>query len=239
MRLLKPAGSYLKRKVVESLILVLLFLIPFFVLFITSIDILPFYIDFGRYETPRGLFVILFFMMVLFSIRRFQIYRRGLRGEKAVATILSKNLNDEYSLLNDVTLTNMKNSDIDHIVIGPTGIFAVETKNYKGKIAYYGDDWEGVHGKPSVQARINAVKIREFLEDSPTLTPSQRFVEALVVIANRKAILIEKRSPDRVKVLRIDNLTDHIKNKTKKLSAQEIESIEHTITRALKNPPPL
>jgi uncharacterized integral membrane protein len=231
MRLLKPAGSYLKRKVFESLMLVLLFLVPFFVLFITSIDILPFYIDFGRYETPRGIFLVLFFMMGLFSIRRFQVYRKGLKGEEAVAKILSESLNDEYSLLNDVTLTNMKNSDIDHIVIGPTGVFAIETKNYRGKISYYGDDWEGVHGKPSVQARINAVKIHGFLEDSPTFTPSQKFVEGLVVFSDSQAVLIEKKPPDRVKVLRINSLTDYIVNKPKKFSAQEIESIEQTIKK--------
>ncbi|MCM2465955.1 nuclease-related domain-containing protein [Methanoculleus oceani] len=66
----------------------------------------------------------------------------GAIGEEAVITALSR-LPDEYHLFNDVNLRfhppihwremndYIKSSQIDHIVVGPTGLFVVETKNWK------------------------------------------------------------------------------------------------------------
>src|SRR2546426_10659207 len=84
--------------------------------------------------------------------------RKGLQGEERVAWELSY-LSDEFLLLNDVMLPGSK-GNIDHVVVGPTGVFIVETKNYSGKYVCYGDRWffQGIHQKynissVSVQAR--------------------------------------------------------------------------------------
>jgi len=48
-------------------------------------------------------------------------------------------LPDEYHVLDDVVLpTNRGTTQIDHIVVSKYGVFAIETKNYRGDI--YGDD---------------------------------------------------------------------------------------------------
>jgi len=66
----------------------------------------------------------------------------GAKGEEHVINVLSQ-LPDEYHILNDVKLyfnryiywrkrnEHIKTCQIDHIVIGPTGIFLLETKNWK------------------------------------------------------------------------------------------------------------
>jgi len=66
----------------------------------------------------------------------------GASGEELVIRVLSK-LPDAYHVLNDVNLhfsrgihwrernEYIKTSQIDHIVIGPTGVFLLETKNWK------------------------------------------------------------------------------------------------------------
>ena len=66
----------------------------------------------------------------------------GAEGEEHVISVLSQ-LPDDYHVLNDVNLRfngyiywrkgneHIKTCQIDHIVIGPTGIFLVETKNWK------------------------------------------------------------------------------------------------------------
>ena len=64
--------------------------------------------------------------------------QKGKRGEIRVHDILS-HLSDEYHILNDVVLkTERGTTQIDHIVVSRYGIFAIETKNYRGEI--YGDD---------------------------------------------------------------------------------------------------
>ncbi|MDP2797972.1 MAG: nuclease-related domain-containing protein [Methanoregula sp.] len=66
----------------------------------------------------------------------------GAKGEEHVISVLSQ-LPDEYHVLNDVNLISnkyiywkkrnehIKTCQIDHLVIGPTGIILLETKNWK------------------------------------------------------------------------------------------------------------
>ena len=64
--------------------------------------------------------------------------QKGKRGEMRVHDILLQ-LSDEYHLMDDVVLETEKGTtQIDHIVVSKYGIFAIETKNYRGEI--YGDD---------------------------------------------------------------------------------------------------
>ncbi|MBR6803481.1 MAG: NERD domain-containing protein [Paludibacteraceae bacterium] len=64
--------------------------------------------------------------------------QKGKRGERKVHKILS-HLPSDYYVMDDVLLKiGNSTTQIDHIVISRYGLFAIETKNYKGEI--YGDD---------------------------------------------------------------------------------------------------
>lgn len=66
----------------------------------------------------------------------------GAKGEEHIISVLSQ-LPDEFHILNDVNLhffdsiywrerrERIRNCQIDHLVIGPTGLFLLETKNWK------------------------------------------------------------------------------------------------------------
>ena len=63
---------------------------------------------------------------------------KGKEGETIVHNILSQ-LPEEYLVLDDIMLkTNRGTTQIDHIVVSKYGVFAIETKNYRGDI--YGND---------------------------------------------------------------------------------------------------
>jgi hypothetical protein len=61
-------------------------------------------------------------------------WRKGTLGECQVADLLSS-LSDEYSVINDVTTAS---GNFDHVVVGPTGVFAIETKNWRGLVSSTG-----------------------------------------------------------------------------------------------------
>jgi nuclease-like protein len=97
--------------------------------------------------------------------------RKGLEGEQSVASELSF-LSDEYLLLNDVMLPGAR-GNIDHVLVGPTGVFVFETKNYSGKYVCYGDRWflQGRRQKydvksVSLQAKNNADTLGGLLHTS-------------------------------------------------------------------------
>lgn len=56
--------------------------------------------------------------------------RSGIRGEERVAELLSELDRDGYRTLHDVDIGR---GNADHVVIGPTGVFVVETKRWRGR----------------------------------------------------------------------------------------------------------
>lgn len=57
-------------------------------------------------------------------------WRKGNVGQATVASIL-ESLPDNYVIFNDLRTLSGK---VDHLVIGPTGIFVIETKNWHGVV---------------------------------------------------------------------------------------------------------
>lgn len=86
--------------------------------------------------------VILYILLLIGFIILLRWYnspgRKGKRGEEKVSKTLLE-LSDDYHILNDIVFqTSNGTTQIDHIVVSKYGVFAIETKNYRGKI--YGDD---------------------------------------------------------------------------------------------------
>ena len=78
--------------------------------------------------------------MGLILFRQYSYYKQGYDGEKQVTKTLNSALNDEYHLINDVNLSDGQ-WNFDHVVLSPSEVFVIETKNNKGKITCDGDKW--------------------------------------------------------------------------------------------------
>lgn len=64
------------------------------------------------------------------GLRRVERFFKGARGEEKVANIL-RELPDAYHVFNDFAVGR---KHVDHVVVGPGGVFAVETKFWRGKV---------------------------------------------------------------------------------------------------------
>jgi len=178
------------------------------------------------------LFIIIF-PIGRFFLHRYKNFKKGLEGENMVATTL-KQLSDEYYLINDIKFPDSY-GNIDHIVLGPNGIFVIETKNYTGEIICNGDKWIRRYtngwsyenydiGSPSKQVKRNAWKIKELIEMAKILD-KPIWVEGIVVFTNPDVDLnIEAPT---VPILKLDELYYYIKNKGMeiKFSREEIKKI--------------
>jgi len=67
---------------------------------------------------------------LLAGLRHVERFFKGARGEEKVSGIL-ENLPDSYHVFNDFAVGN---SHVDHVVAGPGGVFAIETKFWNGKV---------------------------------------------------------------------------------------------------------
>ncbi len=138
MRKIKGSSSYLKNQVQKNLAKATLTALVFAAVFAFLIYRLLLTLQFDILEEAGLVFLIAPLVAFYFYLRNYYIYSGGWRGEKQVAKILTNNLNDDYYLLNDLYLRD-GGGDIDHIVLGPNGVFVLETKNWSGRISCKGD----------------------------------------------------------------------------------------------------
>ena len=67
---------------------------------------------------------------LMMGLKRVESFYKGARGEEKVSEIL-RSLPDAYHVFNDFTVGR---HHVDHVVAGPGGVFAIETKFWNGKV---------------------------------------------------------------------------------------------------------
>src|SRR5690554_1020770 len=83
---------------------------------------------------PIFLFGIVCMMFGVINYNKARVYESGLEGEARSEGVLS-GLPDSYYVFPSIDIEYQgKKSQIDHLVVGPTGVFVIESKNVKGCI---------------------------------------------------------------------------------------------------------
>ena len=70
--------------------------------------------------------------------RRAERYRRGAEGEEATGEALTGLVPTSWVVIHDVAWPGRKLANIDHVVIGPSGVFVIDSKNWSGQITVEG-----------------------------------------------------------------------------------------------------
>ncbi|MGI5428615.1 nuclease-related domain-containing protein [Streptomyces sp. CA-179760] len=93
-------------------------------------------------------------------------WRKGLAGERRVGSELNRLGRHGWRVLHSVPLANKV--DIDHLLIGPGGVFSINTKHHHKRAVWVGDDSVKVdHGKPvpyARKSRAEAKRVARVLE---------------------------------------------------------------------------
>ncbi len=157
----------------------------------------------------------LLFIASLFLFENYVTWGSGAEGEEKVAKYLGS-LDDSYYVIHDVVLPG-EVGNIDHIVLGPSGIFVIETKNHRGFITCSGDWWKqrkigrrgtpylGNIGNPSKQVKRKAVLLSKYIQNHFGVN---LFINGIVVFTNEEARL--RINNPTVAVLRPQELCDFI-----------------------------
>ncbi len=102
MKVLKKTGNYLRNKALRRLSVTIFLMAIFALVAVSEVPFSSIYVDMGRYEGIRALFLLILLFFAVVFYRSYAGYRRGSEGEKTVTKILTSALGDEYSLINDV-----------------------------------------------------------------------------------------------------------------------------------------
>lgn len=141
------------------------------------------------------------------------VWKAGGEGEAGVAQFLGRQLDDEWTLV--CGYSNAR-GEIDQVLVGPRGVFAIEVKNVNLRVKIAGDAWTGDKydnygnlketGKviadkrgrsPARQINESADKMVEFLGKSmPGIT-----CHRLVVLSHAKAAIESASEPTAIPVV--------------------------------------
>jgi len=132
--------------------------------------------------------------------------RAGIAGEQLVATELGRALTDDWTLLRGY---RNRRGEIDHLLLGPKGLFAIEVKNVNATVHVDGGTWRADkydnYGNlveqyqitdrkgrsPSEQLNESADELERFLRDRGQPVRAQR----VVVLTHRRSRLAAASRP--------------------------------------------
>lgn len=152
----------------------------------------------------------------------------GALGEIDVARRLEA-LGPEWTVRHAVPV-GTRGSDIDHVVLGPAGVFTVNTKFHEDARIWVSSRQLRVNGQPKEHlrnARYESQRVAKILSAAAGVTVE---VSALVVIVGAKEMTIRQQPAD-VTVLRETQLVRRLRSRPRTLSAEESASIASVIVK--------
>jgi hypothetical protein len=159
-------------------------------------------------------------LVSMFVISRYvlpQVERRdrGARGEEQVGGLLDGLTRRGWLVIHDASLGH---GNVDHILIGPQGVFTVETKSHPGPVRV-----ARLHGAMLGQARAQSRAIERVtgVESEPLIVFSRAWVDK--PMARRKG----------VRVVPARMLVGHLAKLPQRLSCEQIERAHGLLAQAL------
>jgi hypothetical protein len=217
--------------IITGIIIILLGIFLFFCFIsIFSLIFCFFTIIFGFSLTHNG----------LDSRKKSEKFKKGAFGEYIVSTELNQ-FPDDWYIFNDINMENyigntILDSQIDHILICPKGVYTIETKYHKGKI--YGSEnklyWSQYLSRneyklynPIKQGTTHSINLKKFFNKKGY----NHWVNTIVVFSNQNVTL--NVCSNNVPVLYIHELYDYLNNQKTIMNQKECLQLVHILKKTL------
>jgi hypothetical protein len=170
-------------------------------------------------------------------MRHLSSFQVGKDGEDRIAARIGDLLDAQWYMFRNVVLPDRK-GDIDIVLVGPGGIWALEVKAYTGNYKVENGSWykETSNGRtarkasgPGHQVRGNAARLCNFLKENGVLENNS--VQPAVVLARDLPIEVVSSG---TAIWLLDTLDERLANlkRRRKLTTHEVETIAAILTRA-------
>ncbi len=204
---------------------------------------------FGRFGSPWFFLLLLIVPVQLYMMQKywtmFHVYKQGQMGEKEVVSCLKK-LPDSYAVYTSVVLkSHYGKKETDQIVVGPTGVFLLETKNYRGEVSGKGgtEPWKliktsnaGRRYENHIPSPVRQIREQQILLQGTLSNAALNVEPRAFVVFGKDTTLHAQASPEVLVALRdggCQNLLDLILNGEDRLDDKTLQSISKVLT-ALK-----
>jgi hypothetical protein len=179
------------------------------------------------YTVVAGITVLCAAWVFARTIPRIRALRQGILGERAVGQFLERLREQGYHLFHDIVGSNF---NIDHVLIGPAGIFTVETKTRctgdRLRIGKFEPD-----RNPIIQAKAQASWLRQLLAESTGRT----FEVQPVVLFPGWFVEQDAESRQHAWVLEPKALPAFLAHQAQRLSPEEITLASFHLSRFIRS----
>lgn len=163
-------------------------------------------------------------------------YSYGVGSEAEDLTVAKlTTLGEDFKIINDVSKGKNK-GNIDHVIIGPTGLFVIETKsNTNNKIFYYENNVRKItdFGQNAIkQVAGNAFWINKLIKNNLGI---DIWAQGLVVRPLKEDNKIECYLNNRVCILDGHEICRYIKESRQRLNTEEINKISNLLIKIRKD----
>ena len=159
--------------------------------------------------------------------------RRGAEGERATARVLGPLRREGWQLFHDL---DTGHGNRDHVAIGPTGVYLLDSKKLSGTVAVDGDAIRAIHrdyprddyslDRVGTWMRGEAARLKSEIE---TATGERVWVQAVVVVWGH--FPDQRVDGDRVTFLHGDVLSDWLREHPGRLSAAARQKVATALQR--------
>lgn len=175
------------------------------------------------------LFVAIFFILFFIAKDKWKNLGKIYRGARAenVVRITLKNLDKNFFVIRNIHIPGER-SNIDFVVVGPTGIFSIEVKSHGGNIAFNGNNLtvnnkifkdKNILDQANAEAFSLYVHLRSSLHRQYTITP-------VLVFSHKYATMDFGFKPVRgIFILNKSKICEFIENQKIILSQKEIKIV--------------
>jgi hypothetical protein len=140
---------------------------------------------------------------------------RGARGEEHVGGLLNELLPQGWRVIHDATLGH---GNVDHILIGPAGVFTIETKSHPGPIRV---------------SRIHGATLRQASDHAEALTRATGLQAEALIVYSRAWVDRPLARRKRVRVLPARMLVGYVLKCRPQLAPADVEGAHEAIVEAL------
>ncbi|MGH7825637.1 MAG: nuclease-related domain-containing protein [Candidatus Binatia bacterium] len=171
------------------------------------------------------------------SLGEWQRWSLARKGESEL-TLALQSLPEEYLVLSSLALPDSM-GNVDYLLIGPNGIFAIETENYSGYVKCYEEQWfvNGYRMRSfSKEAKRNSMAVTSSIaglfignrSKTPSVVPLLLFVNPLAKLKLYRPTLSVLRVKDLVDFIRTYDATRPITENEKKAIVEHLQSVQPT-----------
>jgi hypothetical protein len=152
------------------------------------------------------------------------LIKLGIEGEEITAKVL-ESLGNDYKVLHSIPLEFNK-KDLDHIIVGPTGVFLVNSKNYRSKSLLIDNEYI-IYNKKRYTDPIDIRRDSDLVEKLFNIK-----VNPILCLINNNNLKI--KSSNITKVLHVNKILDYIEKKEKIYSNEQVIKIYNEMSNIKK-----